>query len=696
MNFRQLIFRNLWGNLRTYAAYFISSLIAAFIFYIFSMLLFHPQLKENFAANETMAGFAKMGLNTSLVVIAFLSLFFLWYTFVIFLKKRKHDFAIYSILGIDSRDLRKLIFFENTLLGTIAAVCGISLGILFTKIILLLAQNVMNLTNPLRFQVSEKAVLLTLVIYVSIFLIISLVAPRTIESEEISSLIKENKKPRPEPASRWYLALLGIACLVAGYSMVLYFSWGNSSFTLLLFGVLLTVLGTIILLSQGSVFLLKRLKKYPRSLRKVNLLTLSEMIFRMKDNALMYSMIAISTSVAFVGIAVMMAVGTRSFADIQGPAFAYTFYGLNESVLSSESYQKNRIAQVEETIADAGYQPVHAIVPVSSVSLRSIKNTNVKDELFYSNYLSIIPESAYRKMLAQIQEPAEALQENEILVLSNSYNQRKKVLAADLSVRTQDYETEFGKITKDMQVTYSPTMLGLDLFATSVVTDDFFQELIGEQSQDERNYFAWIDYPEWDQNPSLDHEVMRDVDEKFRENQEKSQKIFDELGEQTETMDLKELIAANPYIEGLFYVTSKYTIFQETRQGNGLILMITVLLGTVFFSFSASILYFRLFSDLKEEGAYHRSLHVLGVSKKERHTVVSSQMLVMYFLPTTIAMLHFAVAMVSLKMLVELPVWTFYGKIILIYLIFQTMFFFICKKQYQKHLDDVADPMDDK
>ena len=46
MNFRQLIIRNLRGNFRTYAAYFVSSTFATMVFYIFSLLLFHPQLKE--------------------------------------------------------------------------------------------------------------------------------------------------------------------------------------------------------------------------------------------------------------------------------------------------------------------------------------------------------------------------------------------------------------------------------------------------------------------------------------------------------------------------------------------------------------------------------------------------------------------------------------------------------------------------
>ena len=129
MNFRQLIIRNLRGNFRTYAAYFVSSTFAAMVFYIFSLLLFHPQLKENLSASDTISSLAKMGLAVALVVIAFLSLMFLWYTFVVFLKRRKRDLAIYLILGIEEKDLRRILFIENALLGSLATFLGVGLGI---------------------------------------------------------------------------------------------------------------------------------------------------------------------------------------------------------------------------------------------------------------------------------------------------------------------------------------------------------------------------------------------------------------------------------------------------------------------------------------------------------------------------------------------------------------------------------------
>ena len=120
--------------------------------------------------------------------------------------------------------------------------------------------------------------------------------------------------------------------------------------------------------------------------------------------------------------------------------------------------------------------------------------------------------------------------------------------------------------------------------------------------------------------------------------------------------------------------------------------MITVLLGSVFFIFSASIIYFRLFADLDKDGAYHRSLHVLGVSPKERHKILRHQLQVMYFLPTIVAMIHFAVAMTALRLLVELPVWQFYGEIVGIYLLFQVIFYICCQLRYNQQIDRYADP----
>uniref|UniRef100_UPI003F82CA82 ABC transporter permease n=1 Tax=Enterococcus innesii TaxID=2839759 RepID=UPI003F82CA82 len=476
MNFRQLIIRNLRGNFRTYAAYFVSSAFAAMVFYIFSLLLFHPQLEENLSNSGTLSELAKVGLSVALVVIALLSLLFLWYTFVVFLKRRKRDLAIYLILGIEEKDLRKILFVENALLGTCATVTGIGLGILLTKLLLLIAQNVMYLTEGLKFMVPMEGLGLTFGIYVFIFLLISFFSTRALQGEQIISLIKENEKPRPEPKSHWALAFSGIILLVAGYGSVFYFSYQTYSMLPLMLGVLLTVAGTILSFHQFSVFLLKRLKKRPTFLRGTRMLTISEWIFRMRDNAAMYSLIAISTSVAFVGISVMLAIGSSSFSSIQGISVAYVFPWSGPEDLD---HSERKVNEIKTAIEEKGYAPVSDSVSLLWAYANLDESAVMNDSFYTTNGFSIMRESDYQKMMKQIGEEADSVADNQIMTLSANYSRRKQLLEVPENERTSIYPLELGSetgIKKDVTIVHSPSMLSLDYFGLSVVTDKTFEE----------------------------------------------------------------------------------------------------------------------------------------------------------------------------------------------------------------------------
>lgn len=693
MNFRQLIIRNLRGNFRTYAAYFVSSAFAAMVFYIFSLLLFHPQLEENLSNSDTLSSLAKVGLSVALVVIALLSLLFLWYTFVVFLKRRKRDLAIYLILGIEEKDLRKILFVENALLGTGATVTGIGLGILVTKLLLLIAQNVMYLTEGLKFMVPMEGLGLTFGIYVFIFLLISFFSTQALQGEQIISLIKENEKPRPEPKSHWALAFSGIVLLLVGYGSVFYFSYQTYSMLPLMLGVLLTVAGTILSFHQFSVFLLKRLKKRPTFLRGTRMLTISEWIFRMRDNAAMYSLIAISTSVAFVGISVMLAIGSSSFSSIQGISVAYVFPWYD-----SEIGSENKIVEELKTeLENQGYHPRVENVSVLWVSVDLDDSEMIDDPYFTTNSYPVMRESDYQKLMTQIGEEADTVADEEVMILSSNYSRRKVLQALPKSEREKNYSislnAEIGT-KKEVTFVYSPSMLSLDYYGLGVVTDASYDEWIAELNEWRDGYesgFTWLDYAEWAETPELVYEFNRKLDKENALIDQQYEEISQELVAKGEYTD-EEWTEATKDIPVRTFYTSKYQVFQENRQGNGIILMITVLLGSVFFIFSASIIYFRLFADLDKDGAYHRSLHILGVSPKERHNVLKRQLQVMYFLPTVVAMIHFAVAMTALRILVELPVWQYYGVIVSLFLIFQIVFYFVCQYRYFQQIDRIADP----
>ena len=96
--------------------------------------------------------------------------------------------------------------------------------------------------------------------------------------------------------------------------------------------------------------------------------------------------------------------------------------------------------------------------------------------------------------------------------------------------------------------------------------------------------FVWLDYPEWADDPTLIDGINQQIDQENKETDEKVSAIYDELGaDKVNEMSDEEWSKALEGIPSHIGYQSKYKVFQETRQGNGLILMITVLLGSVFF-----------------------------------------------------------------------------------------------------------------
>ena len=148
MAFHTLIWRNVTKNTHTYGGYFLSSLYSVLVFFIFSLLFFHPQLQNNLpSSSDTLSYLAKIGMIAGQVVIVILSFVFLWYSFWNFIKSRKRDLGIYLMVGMSPKDLRRMLMGENLLIGTGAILLGLSLGTLFSKALLLVAENVLHVSS---------------------------------------------------------------------------------------------------------------------------------------------------------------------------------------------------------------------------------------------------------------------------------------------------------------------------------------------------------------------------------------------------------------------------------------------------------------------------------------------------------------------------------------------------------------------
>lgn len=674
MTFNQLIFRNVVRNGRVYATYLFSSLFSVFIFYLFSMLYFHPQLTKRIAASsDTMSELAGIGLKTAQVVIIILALIFLWYTFMVFLKARKRDLSVYLLLGIEERDLRWMIFLENTLLGLISTVGGIGLGVLFTKFVLLISQQLLSLADGLHFYLPVKPVLLTFGLFFLIFLWISFASLVSLRKVSLVSLMKADEQPRPEPKATWYWMVLGIGLILAGYGTVFYAVWVDMQLHYLLLCVLLTIAGTILFFYQSSVYLLKFLKTRSLALRGTNLLSISELIYRMRDNALMYSLITIVASVAFVGIGVSWAVGGSDFAATQGPSFSYVLNGFGAD--KEAAYFEGLVDQVEQLAEAEGSATTKEIIRPIYLDLG---DTPLPTTSVLPITLALLPASQYQRLAKATDLPLYQPQDQELILFATSNTD----VAATEAMSAAERKVTVSGVLEEKPVTFDvekvTTQFNLNTNAIGVIADDLYQQyaLTGERSM-----LGVVQVADWQDKPKLDQKIRAYLQKETQYNEEHAN--YDEIS---------ETVGPNEFVKRQFFYTSLYQVWQENRQANGLILMIAVLLGSVFFTFAASILYFRLFGDIQKDGAYHRALHVLGTTQEERHQLVRKQMQIMYFVPPILAAGHFAVALLALQQLAPLPVWRYYGWIVCLFFAFQLVFYYLSKRRYLNHLDHLAEP----
>src|SRR5690625_781046 len=152
MTFRRFALNNVLRNKRLYVAYFLSSLFTVMVFFTFANFAFHPALTgEEMNANVT------QGMSVAGGIIYVFSFFFILYSMSSFLQSRKKEFGVLIIQGMSNRQIRWMVFLENMLIGLFATLIGIALGLVFSKTILLIAENVLILDESLQFYFPIKA-----------------------------------------------------------------------------------------------------------------------------------------------------------------------------------------------------------------------------------------------------------------------------------------------------------------------------------------------------------------------------------------------------------------------------------------------------------------------------------------------------------------------------------------------------------
>ncbi|MFW3587979.1 ABC transporter permease [Vagococcus fluvialis] len=700
MNFNQLVFRNVIRNGREYLTYFFSSLFSVMVFFIFSLLYFHPQLGDQLrGSSDGMSEMANFGITVAEVVIAIMSFVFLWYAFNTFLKGRKKQLSVYLTIGMSQKKLKKMILYENLLLGFSSIVLGTLASLIFSKFILLVSQNILALDEGLPFYFPYQAIGLTSLVYGVIFILISIFTIFDLRKLDFNQMKFSNDDIVAEPRTSTLLTTLGVVFILVGYSLAFLFSLSVSGYLpvganllVLLACVLITILGTFLFFKYASVKVFRSLKNKKIFFKDGNMLTISNLMQRMKANAMMYFLISIVGAIAFVGIGVSKAIAGREFGSTQGDSFAIVYqqnYG--EQTKENQKLHKERVNAIEEMVKEKGHKYLSTEINPTEVWLEPEEGEpNV-------NYLNVISETKANELLSFMGKETVHLDDDDTLLRLASTNGdvngiKAKKLDQQIFDQNMIYYLDEREEILPIKITYSTTQLSLESRRNlTVATDKKYQELL-EKNEYQYNDLQIIHFNDWQEDKELNKEVVNYLQQINDDSSKKFDDYFSSINKMPSDDLTDEEIEGMLKIEnGSVYYSTIYQTWTNTKQKNGTILLISVLLGSVFFTFSCSIIYFKLFGELEKDGKYHRSLHILGVPEKKRKKMVTTEMLIMFFIPFIISALHFIAAMSALRIMIELPVYMYVLQILSIYIFFQLIFFFICRRQYLNTLNKYAE-----
>ncbi len=597
----KLAFSNIRTNKAIFAPYILSAMGTVLIYYNLSALMSSVWDKMG-------TTYAVLGLASA--VTALLAIAFMYYTHSFLMRRRRKEFGLYNILGMEKKHITRLMLHENLIVYLIISVAGIGVGILLNGLFTLLLFNLIGEQPQYSFNVDIEAVLRTLILIGAIFVITLINSAVQVKRAKPVDLMKSEGER--EPKARVAMTIIGCLLLGSGYFLANHeFIMGD--LIIRLFGAIIIVaVATYVLFITGSVALLKVLKRNKNYYyKKRNFLTTSSMMYRMRKNAVGLANICIMSTALIMVLSSTLSlyVGLDKAVDDNFPRNTVVTINFEENPNheDEENYVRDILGYMDEN------EILYSNTVQSPYVLAYVNNHEgqIDDlELGENNntMLIILSESDYN---ALAQTPID-LGENEMAV---TLPQITSMIVAGKTVST-------AQIIDTVPIADSVMFMD-EYFSHVVLEDDMVHEFLQNYSIKYEKY-AFL----------FDAEGLSDAHK-----EELMQYIY---------MHSEEISGGNNV--NLLY---RSTFEAGSFEIYGGLFFIGLLLGMLFLMGTVLVMYYKQVAEGMEDKERFRILVNIGLSKKEVKAVIRSQILRVFFLPIVVAFIHTAFAYAAVSMFVS-------------------------------------------
>ena len=618
----RLALSNLIKNRKLYYPYALATILAIAITYIFTSLTLNPHLDDLTGSDPI-----KMVLGMGLVIVALSSGIIVLYANSFVMKNRSKELGLYSMLGLEKRHLFSMILKETVIMGFVTLLLGIGVGALFDKLIYAFLQRLIGESTGLVSTFQVMTIPIVLVIFACIFSFLVLVNGFRLLRLNPLQLTKDGLKGEKKGRFLVIQTFLGLGAMGYGYYLALSVKDPVTAIMSFFLAVLLVILGTYLLFNAGTTVVLQLLKKKKSYYYKPNnMISISNLVFRMKKNAVGLATIAILSSmvlVTLVGAASIYA-GKKDYLASATP-HDYSVAGNKVDLTSTKKL-------MDDFLAQSGNQ-VNKKVEVSYFYFGIKEQEKNKLTIFSENERKVVPKSIF---LVFSQDTYKQLTGKDLNLASNQVGlfTKNKTLKdqKSLSFNGQTYQIQDG--LNDFIKGKVPNLFTIIVsdYSYLVVPDmDDFQESIKGTATTQSTYVG-VNV----KDPA--HDAKKNID------------LLDQIaGEATKALDGQTTGIPQSY----FTANSRYDAEGMVNGFVGGTFFIGIFLSIIFMLGTVLVIYYKQISEGYEDRERFVILQKIGLDDLQVKQTIRKQVLTVFFLPLIFAFIHLAFAYHMLSLIVR-------------------------------------------
>ncbi|HFU4488068.1 TPA: ABC transporter permease [Streptococcus suis] len=605
---------NLKKNRRLYFPYALMTILSTAIAYIFASLAFHPDLGQVKGANGVIQ---VLGFGMIVVMLAVAIMVFYANSFV--MKQRSKEFGVYSILGLEKKHLLLMTFLENLVFSVGTILSGLLLGLALDKLFYALLLKAMQMPVVLASTFQLKSLVTVLIYLFGIFALVSLFNIGKLGLTDSLKLVQGKKRGDKKTGFLWLQTLLALILLGAGYAIAQLVTSPLTAIPSFFGATLLVIFGTYLLFQSGVISLLNWLKNRQTYYYKPeNFISVSNLIFRMRKNALGLATITILSSMFLVTMVggLSIYIGGKDYIANQNP----NDYSIDVGMQPTAS--KTQVEEWAEAILEEKDIPIESkvVYPYQQASFTEVTNQQVRfftvEDAASVDFSDlgvgfILDQATYEKMTGE----ALQLARDQVAIYSKGVQyQVGQTLTFD------EKEMEVAQVLpKNVTLGHLPDHMSFNVSQYLVIV---VQDLTIFENQAENRYYMGFE-------SSLSEEEQVSSQEAFLSGTFESELwVSNILPDGTNTVSLAYRAYA---MRGFFSFA-------------GSLFFIGLLLSLIFLMAVVLVIYFKQISEGYEDRDRFIIMTKVGLDEDQTRQSIRKQLLTVFFLPILLAFVHLAFA----------------------------------------------------